>query len=826
MPIRVLAVAACAFLSLALPAAAAPLVAYDDQLRNGFSDWSWATRNMAQTAVVHGGAKAISFEPDAWGGLFFHRDLGIDTAVYDAVELWVHGGPGGGQNVRIALTTGGSIAGSDAPLAGFVTGGVIPAGQWAKARIPFSSLGVTSGTFDGFWLQDGTGGNQAAVYVDDVQLTERTTPPPPPAAVTVQIDPDADRHAINPFIYGVNFGTDAQMAALHWPVRRWGGNSTTRYSWQDDIANHANDWFFYNIEEDNPHPENLPDGSQADRFVDSTRAAGGQPILTVPLIGWTPIDRVRRWGFSVAKYGAQQQTECTASGNAPWCQPDAGNGLKPDGTPIAGNDPHDTSRAIGPDFVTGWMAHLEGRTGTAANGGVRLFALDNEPMLWNSTHRDVHPTATTYDELWQKTVDYASAMKAQDSGIKILGPVLWGWCAYFHSAADGCGPGPDQAAHGNLPFLDWYLKQVHDYETAHGVRLVDEVDIHYYPEAANVALSNDESAATAARRLRTLKSLYDPAYVDESWIGTPVRLIPRLKEWIASRVPGTPLAITEYNFGDGAGASSALAQAEALAIFGREGVDLATRWVSPPENSLLEDAFRLYLNYDGAGSKVAGDSVRAVSSDVDAVGAYAVHGAGSRLYLLLFNKDTSVRSTSATVAGGIFGSAALYRFDGSHRLAAAGTADPVDGVLTLSLPARSATLAVLEGGGTPADFYTLAPCRVVDTRGATAPLGGPALAANVDRSFPLAGACGVPATAQAIAVNVTTVAPSGSGNLRAWPGGTTPSTASVLNFAAGQTLGNNAILALSRNGSGTLTVRVNMGSGSADVLVDVVGYFQ
>ena len=513
--------------------------------------------------------------------------------------------------------------------------------------------------------------------------------------VAVTVDPSANRHPISPLIYGVNFGDSAQAAAMRWPVRRWGGNSTTRYSWQDDIANHASDWFFYNIES-GPDPGTLPDNSAADHFIDETRQSGGEALMTVPLIGWTPIDRVRRWGFSLAKYGAQQNTECTVTGFPPWCQPDAGNGVEPDGvTEITGNDPHDTSRQIGPDFVIGWMAHIAGRVGTGSQGGVRLFALDNEPALWPYTHRDVHPTPTSYDELWQKTRDYAAAIKAQDPAAQVLGPADWGWCAYFWSALDGCGDGgPDLAAHGGVHFLEWYLQQVHDYEASNGIRLLDYLDIHYYPQASNVALSNDESAGTAALRLRSLKSLYDPAYSDESWIGQPVRLIPRMKEWIAARLPGTKLAITEYNWGADDGASSALAQAEALAIFGREGVDLATRWVAPAPDTRNEDAFRLYLDYDGTGSAVAGDSVQALSGNVDDLGAYAVAGGGTRLFLLLFNKATAVRDTAISSTAALHWRARLWRFDPTHRLGSAGVATPSGGSLALSLPSRSATLAV------------------------------------------------------------------------------------------------------------------------------------
>ncbi len=375
---------------------------------------------------------------------------------------------------------------------------------------------------------------------------------------------------------------------------------------------------------------------------------------------------------------------------------DAGNGTRAsNGQPITGNDPLDTSVPVGPDFASGWMSHLTSRFGTGNGGGVRYLALDNEPALWNSTHRDVHPNPLTYDELWQRTLDYASALKASDPTAQVMGPVSWGWCEYFHSAADGCTAGADQAAHGGLALTDWYLKQVHDHQIATGVRLVDLLDIHYYPQDGS-ALNDNEDATTSARRLRELKSLYDPAYTDESWIGQPVRLIPRMKGLIASRCPGMGLAITEYNFGGDTGISSALAQAEALAIFGREGVDLATRWVAPTHGSRVQDAFRLYLDYDHAGARVRGQSVRAVSSGVDRIGAYALDDApAGRLYVLLFNKSTVSETAHLSVADGLGSGIALHRFTAAAALAPAGSASLSGGAVDLALPARSATLAVI-----------------------------------------------------------------------------------------------------------------------------------
>jgi hypothetical protein len=651
------------------------------------------------------------------------------------------------------------------------------------------------------------------------------------APLAVAVDPNADRHPVSPLVYGMNFGTAAQMLRLKVPVRRWGGNSTTRYNWEVDTHNSASDWFFTNYA-GNANPASLPNGSDADVFVDEIRAAGGEALVTVPLIGWTPIDRTRRWGFSVGKYGAQQQTECSATGNASWCNPDAGNGVKTNATNVTGNDPTDTSKTIDATFVTRWMAHLAGRTGTAAAGGMRLWALDNEPMLWNSTHRDVHPAGTTYDELWSKTAAVGAAMKAQDPGAQLTGPALWGWCAYFFSGADGCSPGADRAAHGGEDFVPWYLDQAKAWETSNGKRLLDYLDVHYYPQASGVALTNDESSATSALRLRTLKSLYDPAYLDESWIGTAVGqavyLIPRMKAWIAAHYPGTKLAVTEYNWGSDAGISGALAQAEALAIFGREGVDLATRWVAPAEGSLTEDAFLLYRNYDGAGAQVAGDAVRATSANVDLVGAYAQRGGtgGNTLYLLLFNKDTSAQSVAVTVAGGLAGPASLYRFSGASRLAAAGSAAPSGNALALTLPARSATLAVAPLPAAPPPgtaFRTATPCRLVDTRAAA----GPALSANVRREVLLTGACGVPASAKALSVNLTVTAPSSAGFLAAFPSDLAlPPGTSTVAFGAGQTRATNAILLLGRDASGKAAFLAQMSSGTVHLVLDVNGWWE
>ncbi|MEM9598072.1 MAG: glycoside hydrolase family 44 protein, partial [Acidobacteriota bacterium] len=439
-----------------------------------------------------------------------------------------------------------------------------------------------------------------------------------------------------------------------------------------------------------------------------------------PTIGWTPLDpREKKWAFSVNAYGPQLGDECSfyAPNPPPWCTADSGDGTcdpavnttgfcTPDGL-IEGNDPGDTSQPVGPSYVEDWVRHVVSRVGTAAQGGVRYWALDNEPMLWNSTHRDIRTTPVTYDELWSRTLDYSSAIRAADPTAEVLGPVVWGWCAYFTSAADvgdgSCVDGPDRQAHDGLPLLEWYLREICAEEASTGTRPVDYLDLHFYPQGgvAGLADSSSEDPATAARRLRAVRELWDPSWVSESWVAEPVYLIPRLRSWIDQRCPGVGLAITEYRWGADDGASSALAHAEVLALFGREGVDLATRWVAPDPGSKVEDAFELFLDYDGAGSSVAGESVRATSDAPDGLGTYAVRGDGGELWVLLINRDTQPLEADVTVQGGLVaGSAPIYRFDSSNPLGAAGTV-AVGGAspFTLVLPPRSVSLVAATGIG-------------------------------------------------------------------------------------------------------------------------------
>ncbi len=681
--------------------AAASLTIYADALGTGWNDWSWGDdaliRDLA-APTAHSGSAAIAVTyTGAWSGLKLAYPDGLTAANYDTLSFWVHGGVAGGQQITVMLE---GDSGSNETVVITPT-----ANTWTLMQLPLASLGgwATIVAVDFF---NNTDGAQPIYYLDDISLESGISPtptaPPPSAGPALSVDAATINHAISPYIYGLNFAEEALAADIDLPVNRWGGNATTRYNWQLDISNRASDWYFQNIPNDGIEEGALPSGSSSDQFVAQNVRTHTDTLLTVPLIGWTPKGpRARACGFGIAAYGPQQ---AVAPDNA-----DCGNGLLPGGAPVTGNNPLDTSLAITPSFVTAWMAHLTAAFGPIGAGGVRFYNLDNETALWNSTHRDAHPLPVSYDELRDRTYAYAAAIKAADPAAQTLGPVAWGWVEYFYSALDVADGGAwwdtrsDRLAHGDVPFVAWYLQQMQAYEAAHDQRILDYLDLHIYPQVNGLFSPSAGSAATQALRLQSTQSLWNPAYLDGSWIDQPIYLIPRMRAWVADNYPGTKLAISEYNWGAHNHINGAVAQADILGIFGREGLDLATLWDPPTAAQPGAYAFRMFRNYDGLHHRFGSQSVTAVSSDEQQLAVYAARRPeDGALTLIVINKSlTTPLTSSLSLAGFDPGpGAAVYRYSAANLTAIVHLPD--QGVtptgFTATYPPQSITLFVLTPG--------------------------------------------------------------------------------------------------------------------------------
>jgi len=411
------------------------------------------------------------------------------------------------------------------------------------------------------------------------------------------VDCAAPTTAISPLIYGIAFSALRENQSDHQfkvnaTARRWGGNPTSRYNWEIGNAwNTGSDYFFMNT--DYGHKTDFSWST----FLDVDRDRKLMTALTVPILGWVAKD-TKSVGFPVSEMGKQGQTPDENS--------NAGNGQNKAGDPLTPGPQSLTSVRAPPEFIGQWVSAItefEKKRGPS----VQMYILDNEPMLWHDTHRDVHPNPATYDELIERTIAYGTAVRKAAPKALIAGPAEWGWPAYGYSAADakaGFQLKPDRRKHGDVPLIEWYLQKLADHEKQTGVKLLDVLDLHYYPQAKGMGVGDEGQTdrESSALRIRSTRSLWDARYTDESYIKEPIRLIPRMKEWVARNYPGLKLSIGEYNFGAERHMSGGLALAEALGRFGQHGLYSAFYWTYPTEGTPAFWAFRAFRNYDGKGA--------------------------------------------------------------------------------------------------------------------------------------------------------------------------------------------------------------------------------
>jgi glycosyl hydrolase family 44 len=303
-------------------------------------------------------------------------------------------------------------------------------------------------------------------------------------AIQVTVDVLSDRHAISPYVYGVNFpSSTSYIQDTGATLIRWGGNASSRYNWKNFDTNAADAWYF-----SNRSMGSAPLYKDSTQFVSNVKNAGAFPLMTMPMLPWVAKDGTS-YSFSIAKYGPQCQANPYIS--------DDGNGVRTDcQTNISGNDPNDVDVALldtsgsgdpaGSIYRDQWIAALRSNFGATPH----FYDMDNEPDIWGSTHRDVHPNPVTYQELRDAFLAEARAVKSWDPQAVRFGPVSCCWWFYWNSAAGNS----DKAAHAGVDFLPWWLNEVAWSDQVAGTRSVDAFDIHAYPDTP------DMSSFTLAQR--------------------------------------------------------------------------------------------------------------------------------------------------------------------------------------------------------------------------------------------------------------------------------------------------------------------------------------
>ena len=501
------------------------------------------------------------------------------------------------------------------------------------------------------------------------------------AATPMAVQCKAAGQAVSPGIYGIAWAdTDKDIGATE---HRWGGNTTTRYNPKLGNAwNATNTWFYENVEIDS-----------WEKFVDKAAAKGGRAAITVPIMGWVAKD-TETCAYTKKDYPHQGKFD-----------PDkpCGDGKKADEKTLLDppKDPSKWSTKVTPEDVGAWITKIKAADAKRGKKVVFEYILDNEPALWDSTHHDVHPEGETYDELLQKTIAFATAIRKADPDALIAGPAEWGWPGYFFSGKDakaGFKVKPDRRAHGDVPFLAWYLQQLAQYEKQNHIRLLDILDVHIYPQGDGIQMGDDEGGDGAGntdrdtneRRFRATRSLWDREYKDESWIDEPVYLIPRMKDLIAQNYPGLGFQIGEYNFGAEQHIAGAVALAEALGRYALYGVSHAFYWTFPKKGKPAYWAFRAYRNYDNAGGHFQDTIVP--SSSPSGVSLYASKDDTGKKWVLIalnFSADRPFEAPITLDGCGAPTAVKSYTYTGGETGLVAGTATTTATGLQVKLPPYS-----------------------------------------------------------------------------------------------------------------------------------------
>jgi len=402
------------------------------------------------------------------------------------------------------------------------------------------------------------------------------------------------------------------------------------------------------------------------------------------------------WSFSVAKYGAQQSVD-------PY-QTDAGNGVLSNGTNVV-NDPTDAYVSNSVAIEQALVQHLVSKWGlSTTTNGVKYYVLDNEPSLWNSTHRDVHPSPETYEEEYNNIVNYATAIRAVDPNAKIVGPEEWIWWAMWVSGLDqanGTGAGSDYASHSNTYYYPWLLQQLYAHQQSSGIKMLDVLSVHCYTDGSYSQYNY------------LTRELWDPNYQDPNWEGANgvdlnggvLDWIPLMKQWVNQYYPGLQVGCTEYDWGNSDSLSGATSQADVLGIFGLYGLDLATNWGVPPTPGYL--AMQIYRNYDGNLSTFGDTSVSSTVADPDNLSAFAaVRSSDKALTIMVINKQTGTTPVTLSLANfANTGTATAYQISSASQTSinALGSVTVASNAINFTAPSQSVTLFVVPASTQPTE---------------------------------------------------------------------------------------------------------------------------
>lgn len=673
---------------------------YIDAVASGWQDGSWdMTVDFANDEPVKAGIASIAAaNTNAWGGLYLLAPEGqpLERDNYEVIKFWIHGGTSGTQKigVKLANAAGDLITGPKISL---------EAGTWTYHEFILAQEWSRVQQITGVLFQELSGNPQPTFYVDTVQMgapaPKPTATPMPPTpeptdSLAFHIDTNAERHLISPYIYGAN---QNMVGIEKWTSRRIGGNRLTGYNWENNSSNAGKDWFHTSDEYlcsifQIPQTEcdSVP-AAVLQAFQDEALAQDSYSLITLQMAGYVSKD----------KDGPVEETETAPS--ARW---DAAEFIK--GSPFE-TTPDLTDNAVYMDELVHFLTQQYGTAQSPT--GVDGYSLDNEPALWSETHPRIYSEELTYAELYDRSVELATAIKDVDPKADTFGPALYGFAAYFNLQR---APDADSEGAGYDWFIDYYLDKMRMAEQTQGQRLLDVLDVHWYPEARGggqrIVFGDTGNEATQHARMQAPRTLWDPTYREDSWIASSfpdyLPILPRLQNSIDTYYPDTKLALTEFSYGGSDHISGGIATADVLGIFGKYDIYMANHWNVGTEMDYAAAAYNLYRNYDGQSGTYGDIHVQATSSDIEDSSVYAAIPSddGNKLHIIVLNKsfDTSYEGNFEIASSTTYNAGAVWAFNqySSDVYAASNISNITDNTFTYTIPPLTAYHIVLSSDPT------------------------------------------------------------------------------------------------------------------------------
>ena len=383
--------------------------------------------------------------------------------------------------------------------------------------------------------------------------------------VNVSVDLNAERKPISPLIYGMNNAlsdnSSDPLTNSEWQklkdagvrmVREFGGNNGTKYNWRLKLSSHP-DWY------NNVYPHNWNFAAQS--LLSNLPAVQG--MWCFQLIGKAASNtnnNFNDWAYNQSQWwsGVNQNL---AGGGTP-------NG--------ASGNPNLYLMNWTADSTVGILNYWFDNLGLNKNY-LKYWSMDNEPEIWSGTHDDVMPTQLSAEAFMQKYFDVAKKARAAFPEIKLLGPVTcneWQWYNWDNATINYNGK--------NYCWLEFFIKRISEEQASSGIRLLDVLDIHFYPGASD-----------ATGILQMHRVFFDDTYiypgangvhnVNGSWDNTQNKeyIFKRCNDWLTQYLGanhGITLSLSEMDINTSNVNLIANWYASMLGTFAKNGVEIFTPW--------------------------------------------------------------------------------------------------------------------------------------------------------------------------------------------------------------------------------------------------------